>query len=83
MGIIEAILAFLGLMALVMFLVAWLDHDEPSPLPTEPDLAAPYLEGLHASVRLQRAAQDLEQQMYVEAAKNLEREVRESGSERS
>lgn len=33
----------------------------------EPDLAAPYREGLHAAIRLQTVAQELEGQLYTEA----------------
>jgi hypothetical protein len=36
----------------------------------EEDLAQPYREGLHAAVRLQRVAQDLEAAMFAEAARH-------------
>jgi hypothetical protein len=36
------------------------------------DRAAPYREGLHAANRMQRVAQDLEQQIYAEAAQQIE-----------
>jgi hypothetical protein len=37
----------------------------------EEDVAAPYREGLHTAIRIQRVAQDLEAQMYAEAAKHV------------
>ncbi len=36
------------------------------------DRAAPYREGLHAAIRIQTAAQELEQQLYAEAARRAE-----------
>ena len=36
------------------------------------DRAAPYREGLQAANRIQRVAQDLEQQIYAEAARQIE-----------
>jgi hypothetical protein len=65
MMVLVIILAIVGLLALIALAVAELS-DEPD-RPAEPDLAAPYREGLHAAVRLQRTAQDLEQQIYAEA----------------
>lgn len=64
MEAVVIILAIIGLLALIALAVAAL-NGEPSP--PEPDLAAPYREGLHAAIRLQRTAQDLEQQIYAEA----------------
>jgi hypothetical protein len=70
MAAVEAILAVLGVLFLALIvMVAVSDRDEP-PAPVE-DLAAPYREGLHAAVRMQRVAQDLEQQIYAEAARHL------------
>ena len=39
------------------------------------DLAAPYREGVHAAVRLQQSAQDLEQQIWAEAARHADAET--------
>lgn len=72
-AVIEAILAVIGLVALVS--AAWVALDEPPPEPPrEPvvDLAAPYWEGLHAAARLQQTAMELEQQMYAEAVRHAE-----------
>lgn len=65
------ILALIGLLALIA--VAVVAQSQP-PAPPEPDLAAPYREGLHAAVRLQRSAQDLEQQIWAEAARQADAE---------
>ena len=67
MGVIEAALALIGL-AFLVFLM-WPSPKKPESPPAEEDLAAPYREGLHAAVRMQRVAQDLEHQMLVEAAR--------------
>jgi hypothetical protein len=70
MAAVEAILAAVGLLTLVGLGV--LLHDKaPSPPPLIEDAAAPYREGLHAAVRMQRVAQDLEQQIYAAAAQQL------------
>jgi hypothetical protein len=68
MGVLEAALAVIGVLALVgiIAVVVWPEHPEPEPV-AEVDLAAPYREGLHAAIRMQGVAQDLEQQLYVEA----------------
>jgi hypothetical protein len=60
------ILAIIGLLALITLAVVALS--DPPAVPPEPDLAAIYREGLHASVRLQRTAQDLERHIWTEAA---------------
>jgi hypothetical protein len=67
------ILAVIGLLALIALAVGALS--EQSAAPPEPDLAAPYREGLHAAVRLQRSAQDLEQQIWAEAARHADAET--------
>lgn len=67
------ILAIIGLLALIALAATALS--EPPPRPPEPDLAAPYREGLHAAVRLQRSAQDLEQQIWAEAARHADAEA--------
>jgi hypothetical protein len=68
MSVIEAVLAVIGLLTLVGIGVAgwWPEQPEPEQV-AEVDRAAPYREGLHAAMRIQTAAQDLEQQLYVEA----------------
>jgi hypothetical protein len=69
MTAILVILAIIGLVALVA--LAGFALSQP-PAPPEPDLAAPYREGLHAAVRLQRGAQELEQQIWAEAARHAD-----------
>jgi transposase len=71
MTIIVTTLAATALVFLIFFLVGALAGPERQPQPPEDDLAAPYREGLHAAVRLQRSAQDLEQQIWAEAARHL------------
>jgi hypothetical protein len=68
MGLIEAILAIVGLGLLILLTFGTLSDEAPAPAP-EDDLAAPYREGLHAALRLQGAAQELRQELYVEAAR--------------
>jgi hypothetical protein len=68
MGILEAVLAFVGLTTLISRVIRW--YLQPLAVPPEEDVAAPYREGLHAAVRMQRAAQDLEAQLYAEAARH-------------
>jgi hypothetical protein len=72
MGVLEAVLALIGLVALIGAIARRQLRRLPEPPPAEPDLAAPYREGLHAAVRMQRVAQDLEQQIYAEAARHAE-----------
>jgi hypothetical protein len=63
-----------ALMALVVVIVAvarWRLRQRPDPTLAE-DRAAPYREGLHAAIRMQAAAQELEQQLYAEAARRAE-----------
>jgi hypothetical protein len=67
MEAVIAVLALIGLVSLVGVGIRWCE--EPAP-PVEADLAAPYREGLHAAVRMQSAAQDLERQIYEEAARH-------------
>lgn len=66
MAFLEAILALIGLVALIGVIAHWQVRRRPESL-REEDLAAPYREGLHAAVRMQAAAQDLEHQIYAEA----------------
>jgi hypothetical protein len=74
MGVIEAVLALIGLLALVGLVVRWhLWRRLPEvPPPTEEDVATPYREGLEAALRIQVVAQGLEQQMYAEAIEHAE-----------
>lgn len=71
MGALEAALAGIGLVAVIGAVVRWHLARSVAP-PPEPDLAAPYRAGLHASMRMQTAALDLEQQLYAEAARRAE-----------
>jgi hypothetical protein len=71
MSAVEAVLAVVGLLALVSLAVGWHVGRQTEPPVSEEDAAAPYREGLHAAIRMQRVAQDLEAQMYAEAAKHV------------
>jgi len=85
MSVIEAVLAVFGVLALVAVVAAvlWPERLEAEQSP-EPDLAAPYREGLYAAMRIQGVAKDLEQQLYVEAMRHAGRrtDVLESRTER-
>lgn len=70
MGILEATLAAAGLVLIVLLVIGALTTKAPAP-PTD-DLAAPYRQGLHAAIRMQVVAQDLEQQLYSQAAQHLD-----------
>lgn len=82
MAVLEVILAVIGLVALVLIAVAALGDDRPSAAPPVEDAAAPYREGLHAAIRMQRVAQDLEQQIYAEAAQHMGSEAQADASDR-
>ncbi|HTW43111.1 MAG TPA: hypothetical protein VMD79_12420 [Solirubrobacteraceae bacterium] len=69
MGIIEAILAVIGLACLIVVALAWLS--EPPASPEQADVAAPYRDGLQAAMHIQQAAEALEQQMFTEAARHM------------
>jgi hypothetical protein len=71
MGVIEALLAVIGLLLLILLAIGALSEKTPVSPPVE-DAAAPYREGLHAAIRMQRVAQDLEQQIYAEAARHMD-----------
>jgi hypothetical protein len=71
MGVLIIVLAVIGLGFLILLAIAALSDDTPPPPPSE-DPAAPYREGLHAAIRMQSVAQDLEQQIYAEAARRLD-----------
>ena len=74
MAAIEIILALFGLLCLLVVFVFILTAPEQSATPITDDLAAPYREALHASIRIQTVAQDLEQQLYAEALRRAEDE---------
>ena len=73
----------LAVIAIVVVVLAIWGHmtrtREPAPPPPIEDAAAPYREGLHAAVRMQRVAQDLEQQIYAEAAQHINADAERSG----
>lgn len=71
MGILEAVLALIGLAMLILIAVGVLVGRPPTEPPQE-DIANPYRQGLHAAVRMQTVAQDLEQQLYAEAMRQAE-----------
>ena len=82
MNILIILLAIIGLGFLILLAIAAVSDKAPASPPAE-DLATPYREGLHAAVRMQRVAQDLEQQIYAEAARvaEAEQDALESRSE--
>jgi hypothetical protein len=80
MGVLEAILALVGLITLIVLALDALDRKSSSLSPTE-DLAKPYREGLHAAIHMQRVAEDLEQQIYAEAAKHRDVETEKSATQ--
>jgi hypothetical protein len=71
MAVIEAILAVIGLVLLLLLATSALSDQTPDQ-PPEDDLAAPYRQGLQAAVRMQGVAQDLEQQLYAEALRHAQ-----------
>ncbi len=73
MQVLLIILAIIGLAFLILVAIGAMNGQEAAP-PVE-DLAAPYREGLQAAVRMQRVAQDLEQQIYAEAAQAMQGEA--------
>lgn len=71
MAALEALLAVLGVVFLVLIVrVAIFGRHAETAAPD--DLVAPYRAGLHATVRMQKVAADLEQQIYAEAARHLD-----------
>jgi len=78
MGVLEAILAVVGLVLLILLAIGALSDRAPTLPPPEADIAAPYREGLHAAIRMQGVAQDLEQQLYAEALRQAEAEASQS-----
>ena len=77
--VIEALLALIGLSLLILLAVGALAGNTQAPPPVE-DPATPYREGLHAAIRMQKVAQDLEQQIYAEAAKHMDAETEDPSS---
>jgi hypothetical protein len=72
MNVFVILLAVIGLLALLLLAMTALSDSTAKAAPSPPDdPAAPYREGLHAAIRMQRVAQDLEQQLYTEAARQL------------
>ncbi len=69
MNVLILILAVIGLLALLLLAVVALSDGTPQAPPPAEDLAAPYRQGLHAAIRMQGVAQDLEQQLYAEAVR--------------
>ena len=56
--------------AVAAVLLVWAgDGKQKAEQSAREDRAAPYRDGLHSAIRLQTMAQDLEQQIYTEAAK--------------
>ncbi|HEV3047007.1 MAG TPA: hypothetical protein VGY13_06555 [Solirubrobacteraceae bacterium] len=70
MGALEAILAVIGLVALIALVVGW--YVGPERRPPADDAAAPYVEGLHAAMRMHTVGQELEQQLYAEAMRRAD-----------
>jgi hypothetical protein len=70
MAIISIALAVVAIVVVVAAIIALTRPEPGPPPPPEADLAVPYREGLHAAVRLQRSAQDLEAQIWAEAARH-------------
>lgn len=76
MAVLEAMFAVIGLGLLSLLALGALSHKTPpAPPPPSEDPAAPYREGLHAAVRMQRVAQDLEQQLYAEMLRQADGEA--------
>jgi hypothetical protein len=74
MNVLVILLAVIGFGFLVLLAIGALSDTAPAPPPPSNDPAAPYREGLHAAVQMQRVAQDLEQQIYAAAARHLDDE---------
>jgi hypothetical protein len=70
MAVVEAFPTVCGVIVLVVMVIAAL-VPSLTDSPRE-DRVTPYREGLDAANRMQRAAQDVEQQIYAEAARHLE-----------
>ena len=80
MGAVETVLALVGLVTVILGAGRWqMGRIAAAAPPVEEDVAAPYREGLHAAVRMQRVAQDLEAQIYAEAAKQRRHPAGDTG----
>jgi hypothetical protein len=75
MNVLAICLAVVGLALLILLALGALSDEVLAP-PPPTDAATPYREGLHAAVRMQRVAQDLEQQIYAEAARHIDTETK-------
>jgi hypothetical protein len=71
MEVIVALLALIGFVTLVLAAIRRYEGRAVEPV-QEVDRAAPYREGLHAAIRMQVVAQELEQQLYAEALRRAE-----------
>jgi hypothetical protein len=80
MNVVVMILAAIGLLLLILLLIGFVCDKAPTAPPPE-DAATPYREGLYAAIRMQRVAQDLEQQIHAEAAKHTDAQTKQSGSQ--
>ncbi|HSZ12649.1 MAG TPA: hypothetical protein VK790_01270 [Solirubrobacteraceae bacterium] len=70
MAVVETFPTVCGVVVFVVIVLAALVRSLTDP-PRE-DRVTPYREGLDAANRMQRAAQNLEQQIYAEAARHTE-----------
>jgi hypothetical protein len=70
MAVLEALLALIGLGLLVLLAIGGFANKTDIAPPHE-DAAAPYREGLHAAIHMQRVAQDLERRIFSEAARYM------------
>lgn len=70
----ELVPAVVALVVVIGVVARWRLRRRPDPTLAE-DRAAPYREGLHAAIRIQAAAQELEQQLYAEAARRAEHDA--------
>jgi len=69
-AVIQTLPAVCGVTVLVVVVLAGLVRSLTDP--AREDRVTPYREGLDAANRMQRAAQDLERQIYAEAARQIE-----------
>jgi hypothetical protein len=70
MAVVEAFPTVCGVVVFVVIALAALVRSLTDP--AREDRVTPYREGLDAANRMQRAGQDLEQQIYAEAARHTE-----------
>lgn len=79
MAVVQTFPTVCGVMVLVVLVIAALIGSTTDS--AQEDRAAPYREGLQAANRIQRVAQDLEQQIYAEAARHMDDGGESSGSQ--